>query len=158
MEGRPFTTLFVTGNHENYEALRARPAENWHGGKIRHSQPSVFLLERGQIFEICGRRIFTIGGASSHDIQDGILELDESHFEQKFQALCARDAVFRINHILMERRAAQPRKISGGADQSGRRTVECELHHHPPRPYKHPEQTAQGVFQTGCAHSLPEEV
>ena len=27
LEARPFTTLFVTGNHENYDALNAYPLE-----------------------------------------------------------------------------------------------------------------------------------
>ena len=78
LEHRPFTTLFVAGNHENYDALRAYPLEDWHGGKIRRIRPSVLLLERGQVFDVGGKRIFAMGGASSHDIQDGILELDLS--------------------------------------------------------------------------------
>lgn len=35
LEARPFTTLFVTGNHENYDALNAYPLERWHGGTVR---------------------------------------------------------------------------------------------------------------------------
>ena len=41
LESRPFTTLFVAGNHENYDALRTYPLEDWHGGKIRRICPSV---------------------------------------------------------------------------------------------------------------------
>ena len=29
---------------------------------------------RGQVYEINGKTFFTFGGASSHDIQDGILD------------------------------------------------------------------------------------
>ena len=29
LEGRPFTTAFVTGNHENYDALRKYPLAEW---------------------------------------------------------------------------------------------------------------------------------
>ena len=47
LEARPFTTLFVTGNHENYDALNAYPLEQWHGGTIRRIRPTVLLLERG---------------------------------------------------------------------------------------------------------------
>ena len=83
LEHRPFTTLFAAGNHENYDALRAYPLEDWHGGKIRRIRPSVLLLERGQVFDVGGKRIFAMGGASSHDIQDGILELDDPQFFQK---------------------------------------------------------------------------
>ena len=50
LESRPFTTSFVTGNHENYDALRKYPLEKWRGGIIRRIRPSLILLERGQIF------------------------------------------------------------------------------------------------------------
>ena len=98
LEHRPFTTLFVAGNHENYDALRAYPLEDWHGGKIRRIRPSVLLLERGQVFDVGGKRIFAMGGASSHDVQDGILEPDDPQFLQKLQRLNARGAAFRIDH------------------------------------------------------------
>lgn len=58
---RPFTALFVTGNHENYDALNAHPLEQWHGGTIRRIRPTVLLLERGQVFDLGGKRIFTMG-------------------------------------------------------------------------------------------------
>lgn len=32
LEDRPFTTAFVTGNHENYDALRKYSLEDWRGG------------------------------------------------------------------------------------------------------------------------------
>lgn len=85
LERRPFTTLFIAGNHENYDALRTYPLEDWHGGKIRRIRPSVLLLERGQVFDVGGKRIFAMGGASSHDVQDGILEPDDPQFLQKLQ-------------------------------------------------------------------------
>ncbi len=98
LEVRPFTTLFVTGNHENYDALNAYPLVQWHGGTIRRIRPSVLLLERGQVFDLGGKRMFTMGGASSHDIQDGILDPDDPMFDEKFQRLQARDAAFRVEH------------------------------------------------------------
>ena len=39
-----------------------------------------------------------MGGARSHDIQDGILEPDDPLFEEKFRRLQARGAAFRVNH------------------------------------------------------------
>lgn len=99
LESRPFTTAFVPGNHENYDALRKCPLAEWHGGKVRHIRPSVILLERGQIFNLDGKRFFAMGGANSHDIQDGVLEPDDPQFERKFQMLNARGAAFRVNHL-----------------------------------------------------------
>ena len=99
LESRPFTTAFVTGNHENYDALQAYPLKQWRGGAIRRIRPSVILLERGQVFNLCGKRFFTMGGASSHDIQDGILEPDDPLFRLKQRTLDARDAMYRVNHL-----------------------------------------------------------
>ena len=98
LEARPFTTLFVTGNHENYDALNTYPLVQWHGGTIRRIRPTVLLLERGQVFELGGKRIFTMGGARSHDIQDGILEPGDPMFDEKFRHLQESGAAFRVDH------------------------------------------------------------
>ena len=97
LEARPFTTLFVTGNHENYDALDTYSLERWHGGTIRRIRPSVLLLERGQVFELGGKRVFAMGGARSHDIQDSVLKPDDPLFDEMFRRLQARDAAFRVN-------------------------------------------------------------
>ena len=62
-----FTTLFVDGNHENFNLLNKYPVSSWNGGKVHFISPSVIHLMRGQIFNINGINIFTMGGASSHD-------------------------------------------------------------------------------------------
>lgn len=67
LEARPFTTLFVDGNHENFDRLDAYPIETWHGGKVQRVRPSVIHLMRGQIFTIDGVSFFTFGGATSPD-------------------------------------------------------------------------------------------
>src|SRR5699024_1086446 len=92
------TTLFVSGNHENYDLLEKLPVTLWHGGKVQAVRPSVLHLMRGQVFELAGKRIFTMGGASCHDIQDGILEPDDPSFSRKKKQLDARRALYRINH------------------------------------------------------------
>ena len=33
LEGLPFTVAFVSGDHENYDALARYPVEHWHGGR-----------------------------------------------------------------------------------------------------------------------------
>lgn len=98
LETRSFTTLFVSGNHENYDLLRNYPISQWHGGLVQAIRPSVLHLMRGQLYNICGKRIFTMGGASSHDIRDGILEPDDPDYERKLRQLNAAGALFRVNH------------------------------------------------------------
>lgn len=67
LEKKPWTTLFVDGNHENFDLLYSYPITEWNGGKIHQISDSIFHLMRGQIFVIEGSTFFTMGGASSHD-------------------------------------------------------------------------------------------
>lgn len=68
LENKPFTTLFIDGNHENFDMLKNDYSiENCQGGKVQHIMPTVYHLMRGQVFNIDNIKIFTMGGASSHD-------------------------------------------------------------------------------------------
>ena len=98
LDSRPFTTLFVCGNHENFDRLYQYPVEDWHGGKVHKIRDSVLHLMRGQVFEIEEKKIFSFGGASSHDIQGGVLEPDDPEFEKKYATLSRGYLPFRINH------------------------------------------------------------
>lgn len=93
LDNKNFTTLFVDGNHENYTRLYNYPIEEWKGGKVHKIRDSVLHLMRGEIFDIDNKKIFAFGGARSHDIQDGILNLDE---EEKIYEYRKRGAYFRI--------------------------------------------------------------
>lgn len=64
---KPWTTLYVDGNHENHFILNHTPSEIWNGGKVHRISDNIFHLCRGQIFNIDGHRIFTMGGARSID-------------------------------------------------------------------------------------------
>ncbi len=64
---KPWTTLFIDGNHENFDLLESYPVSEWNGGKVRRITPSLIYLMRGQIYTLDGRTLFTMGGASSHD-------------------------------------------------------------------------------------------
>lgn len=81
LDNKNFTTLFVDGNHENYTRLYNYPIEEWKGGKVHKIRDSVLHLMRGEIFDIDNKQIFAFGGAKSHDIQDGILNLDEEEIQ-----------------------------------------------------------------------------
>lgn len=64
---KSFTTLFIDGNHENFDLLEQYPIESWHGGLVHRINNSVLHLMRGQVYEIEGLTFFTFGGAASHD-------------------------------------------------------------------------------------------
>ena len=74
LEEKNFTLCFVDGNHENHDRLSQYPVKEWHGGKVHEIRPHVLHLMRGEIFDICGKKVFAFGGASSHDISDGIID------------------------------------------------------------------------------------
>lgn len=93
LDNKNFTTLFVDGNHENFERLYRYPVEEWHGGKVHKIRDSVIHLMRGEIYDINNKKFFTFGGARSHDIRDGILNLDEY---EKIYEYRKRGAYFRI--------------------------------------------------------------
>lgn len=95
----PYTILWVDGNHENYDLLAEYPVREWHGGKVQEIRPNVLHLMRGQVFDIEGHRFFTMGGASSHDVCDGILDPDAPDFIAEFKRLYAKNALFRVNHL-----------------------------------------------------------
>lgn len=66
-ESLPFTVLFIDGNHENFDAINSYPVSEWHGGDVHIIRPNLIHLMRGQIFDIEGYKIFTMGGAQSPD-------------------------------------------------------------------------------------------
>ena len=84
----PFTILWIAGNHDNYNMIEQYPLSDWHGGKVRQIiQDKVIYLERGQIYNIEGKTFFCLGGASSHDIEDGILDKNAPDFKEKLKSL-----------------------------------------------------------------------
>lgn len=96
LEDKSFTTLFIDGNHENFNRLNAYPTEKWHGGKVHKIRPSVIHLKRGQVFNLQGKKFFTFGGAKSHDIRNGILEPDDPRIKKwKYDY----NKLFRINGV-----------------------------------------------------------
>ena len=99
LESLPFTVLFVDGNHENFDAFCEYPVEQWHGGKVHKIRPHVIHLMRGQAFELQEHTFFTMGGAQSHDIAGGILDMDSPDFYERYDSLRRNRGQFRIDHI-----------------------------------------------------------
>ncbi|HAU84925.1 MAG TPA: metallophosphatase [Lachnospiraceae bacterium] len=123
LERKNFTTLFVPGNHENYNRLTGildpkaldswifkgeldvYPQKSWHGGKVRELRPSVLMLERGYVFNIDGCSCFAFGGANSHDISDGVFPAEQFGTKKAYEIAKSswvyekRRIMFRVNHI-----------------------------------------------------------
>ncbi|MBR3847672.1 MAG: metallophosphoesterase [Oscillospiraceae bacterium] len=67
LKERNFTTLFVDGNHENFQALNSLPMEEFCGGTVHRVDDGIYHLMRGEVYTIAGKKFFTFGGGSSHD-------------------------------------------------------------------------------------------
>lgn len=101
---KPFTTVFVDGNHENFDRLNSEyKVVDFHGGKAHKIRNSIYHLMRGEIFDFEGLRFFAFGGASSHDIDDGILSWEdfdtEEKFKQTYKLWVMQNKIFRVNHL-----------------------------------------------------------
>lgn len=87
LEDKPFTIVFVDGNHECFDRLNKYPVKEWNGGKVHEIRPNVLHLMRGEIYTIEGRKFFAFGGASSHDISDGIIDIEDENWREQAKAL-----------------------------------------------------------------------
>lgn len=87
LENKPFTIAFVDGNHECFPRLQGYPTKEWNGGVVHEIRPSVLHLCRGEVYEIDNKKIFAFGGARSHDISDGILDIGDPEIEKKLHNL-----------------------------------------------------------------------
>ena len=104
LDDKSFTTVFVDGNHENFDRLNNEfEVVNFHGGKAHKIRNSVFHLMRGEIFDFEGNSFFAFGGASSHDIQDGILSWEDfesqEEFERTLKLWTKQQKMFRVNLV-----------------------------------------------------------
>lgn len=105
LNDKPFTTVFVDGNHENFDRLYGDefPVVDFHGGKAHRIRDHIYHLLRGHVFDFEGKKFFAFGGARSHDISDGILDaIDYASVEEFFKTVKdwnRRGRMFRINHL-----------------------------------------------------------
>lgn len=58
---KPFTTVFVDGNHENFDRLNSEfEVVDFHGGKAHRIKESVYHLMRREIFEFEGKKFLLL--------------------------------------------------------------------------------------------------
>ena len=69
LDNKPWTTLFVDGNHENHFRLNNLNTKEMLGGTVGIVSSSVYHLKRGEIYTINDKTFFCFGGAYSWDIE-----------------------------------------------------------------------------------------
>lgn len=101
---KSFTICFVDGNHENFDRLYNEfEVVDFHGGKVHKIRDNIYHLMRGYVFNFEGKKFFAFGGASCHDVKDGILDRDDYQTDKEFKKIIKIyqwwRRMFRINHI-----------------------------------------------------------
>lgn len=84
LASKNYTLAVVLGNHENYDIIDTLPIEIKWGNEVKILQRktgTIYLLKRGAVYEINGRKILTIGGAESIDKESRIANI--SWWEQE---------------------------------------------------------------------------
>lgn len=66
-EDKPWTTLWIDGNHQNFPLLYNYPLEKWNSGWTHIMRPHIRHLVRGEVFTIDNKTFFCMGGAASID-------------------------------------------------------------------------------------------
>jgi predicted phosphohydrolase len=68
LRDKPWTTLFVGGNHENWDKLRNLPLVEKFDSKLGKVNDSVYFIPNGSLLTINGKTFWCMGGAMSTDI------------------------------------------------------------------------------------------
>lgn len=94
LSDKPFTVLWLDGNHENFDVLDDFYPEPWHGGRVQRIRPNILHLCRGQVFRLEEKTFFTLGGAQSHDAK--VLLSQSPSLSQDRRTLKRRKVPFRV--------------------------------------------------------------
>ncbi len=72
LEKRKYNICFIDGTHENFNVLNEMPVAIWNGGRVHKIRSNIFHLMRGQVYEIEGKKLFTMGGGEDpeYDLQE----------------------------------------------------------------------------------------
>lgn len=65
---KPWTTVFICGNHEDHTYLQALDTAEMFGGKVGVINDKLLYLRRGEIFDIADHSFFCMGGAMTTDL------------------------------------------------------------------------------------------
>lgn len=135
LEDKPFTLLFIDGNHENHDRLAAMPVTEYLGGRVHKISDSVYHLMRGEMYNINGYSFFAFGGAASHDIDNLLDPENDPRWKWKRKTLQQRWESFRIiGKTWWEGEQATDEEFAHGIDTLDRNGWACDfvLTHTPP--------------------------
>ena len=97
---KKYQILFLEGTHDNLDLIEQYPLEDWGGGKVRRISGSLLKLERGNVFEIEGKKIFAFGGGESQEQE--LREEDGNWWKQELpdraEMFAAKETLAKYDH------------------------------------------------------------
>ncbi|MFP4362744.1 MAG: metallophosphoesterase [Spirochaetia bacterium] len=69
LDKKPFTTLVVPGNHDNWDSVDKADQTTLFGGMVSKISESLYFLHTGQSYVIEGKEYFVFGGAKTTDME-----------------------------------------------------------------------------------------
>ena len=118
IEKKPWTTVYVDGNHENFNALKKYPIVDFYGAKAHQISNSIYHIFRGEIMILNGKSYLCFGGGFSRDVifrtediswwQSELPTKEEidnaynnlKHFNNKVDFIITHDVCKTVNQIL----------------------------------------------------------
>lgn len=67
LDKKPWTTIWIDGNHENFDLLNEYDIVDWHGARAQFITGNIIHIMRGSVFNLEDKVFFAFGGAESHD-------------------------------------------------------------------------------------------
>lgn len=67
LNDKNFTTIFIDGNHENFNALYNYPEVAFNNAKCHQLRNSIYHVKRGEVLQLNNMNILCMGGANSVD-------------------------------------------------------------------------------------------
>jgi len=103
---RPYKTIFITGNHDNYDLIEQMPQINFCNGIARRAVfkdktfENIVYIDKPTVLDIQEQHILIIPGADSHDIQNGIIDGYDKNWRKLAKAKQKNgEYYFRIKHL-----------------------------------------------------------
>lgn len=106
LNDRPYKTIFITGNHDNYDLIEQMPQISFHQGIARQAvynnkiYKNIFYIDKPTFLYLNQYDILIIPGADSHDIQDGIIDGTQKDWRKTYKLAKQSGKKFmRVSHV-----------------------------------------------------------
>lgn len=101
INNKPWITIVIMGNHENYDIIEQMPLINKFDGQVRQcvyngiTYDHIFIIDRITILNIEGQHILCIPKAESHDIQH-LLDPNDKNYKAALQTCKQNHSRYRV--------------------------------------------------------------